>query len=71
MIHVCMIYVGLLNAVEGVRIMLLMIEFMHTKPSLILYVCYVLEILTGHLLLREIGNVRSIYLTNSLVEPSS
>jgi hypothetical protein len=48
MVHVCMIYVGLLNVVEGVRVMLLMMEFMHSKPPLNLCFCYVLEILIGH-----------------------
>jgi hypothetical protein len=46
--HVCMIYVGLLNAVEGVSVMLLMMKFMHSKPPLNLCFCYVLEILIGH-----------------------
>jgi hypothetical protein len=48
MVHMCMIYVGLLNVVEGVRVMLLMMEFMHSKLPLNLCFCYVLEILIGH-----------------------
>jgi hypothetical protein len=48
MFHECMIYVGLLNAILGVRIILLMIEFVHTMAPLIFFFFYVLEILIGH-----------------------
>jgi hypothetical protein len=71
MIHKFMICLVLLDIVEGVRVVLLMIKFVHSMPLLSLYFLYVFGSSDKTFLLRKIGNVNSINLTNSLVEPSS